>query len=266
MANAVKPAIIGSAVTAWRDAFHALRDMKALAGIAFLLMMAVSALDAAADSYLFPGDERSLAKQLTVVFSAVVQSSLATPLAIAVHRYVLLGEITRQYSIDLSDRRFLRFFGFVAALYMFLDLPISIIAALAPVKRELSEGLRFVGFFLSLVALILTVRSLILFPAIAVDAPGVSWGNALRDSRGHFWRIFLIVVVATLPTIAIVVVGVALLVVMPSLPTLLIFAVFGASMAMVFFATMAALASRLYAAYGQRLGRPPKLAAAHAGA
>jgi hypothetical protein len=42
-------------------------------------------------------------------------------------------------------------------------------------------------------------RLSILFPAIAVDAPGATLSNVLADTRGYGWQIFLIGLLASLP-------------------------------------------------------------------
>ena len=54
MPEQVKPSIVRSAVIAWRDAFKALRSMKAVSGIAFLLILALTMVD----YYVFPPRDR----------------------------------------------------------------------------------------------------------------------------------------------------------------------------------------------------------------
>ena len=46
---------------------------------------------------------------------------------------------------------------------------------------------------------VLSVRLIILFPALAVNARGANAPNALADSEGHVFRIFMIFVLAALP-------------------------------------------------------------------
>jgi hypothetical protein len=43
------------------------------------------------------------------------------------------------------------------------------------------------------------VRRAILFPAIAVDAPGATWSNAGLDTKGSSWRVVFIFVLTALP-------------------------------------------------------------------
>src|SRR5262249_27416393 len=51
------------------------------------------------------------------------------------------------------------------------------------------------------------VRAIILFPAVAVDAPSANWRQAMADTDGYAWKIIFIIVVAALPFL--VVFGVA---------------------------------------------------------
>jgi DMSO/TMAO reductase YedYZ heme-binding membrane subunit len=55
----------------------------------------------------------------------------------------------------------------------------------------------------TIVVVILLLRLTILFPAIAVGARGATAGDALADSKGHVFSIFLIFTLALLPLTAI---------------------------------------------------------------
>jgi hypothetical protein len=252
--QSMKPPIISSAITAWRDAGHAVRDMKAVAGIAFLLMTAVSASEAVVNAYLFSGDESGwLQPVLGVVFLAV-HSMVATPLAIAVHRYLLLGETAQRYSLDFSTPRFLRFFAFVMAFYcLAFLLPIWIFALVGSGWGGLAS---VVVFF---IAAGVALRCVMIFPAIAVDAAGASLGNALLDAKGDGWRISWLILVTAAPIFAIVILGVVLVVWLPGWAEIAIVIVIDSFMTFWMITGVAAAASRLYAVYGDRLGRPAKL-------
>jgi hypothetical protein len=60
-------------------------------------------------------------------------------------------------------------------------------------------------FALSIVALFISLRLTILFPGIAVDAPGASPAKAFADTKGHAFGIFLIGLVAILPLVVIMI-------------------------------------------------------------
>jgi hypothetical protein len=52
---------------------------------------------------------------------------------------------------------------------------------------------------LMITGVIVCLRLLILFPAIAVDADGASWRNAIADTKGHTWRLFFIMLLTAIP-------------------------------------------------------------------
>jgi hypothetical protein len=101
----------------------------------------------------------------------------------------------------------------------------------------------------ALVCPVILVRLTLLFPAIAVDAPGASVKNSFQDTFGHFWRIFGILFVTAVPVIAVI---------------LLLHAIGGDQLADIlrpisstaFTALMITAASRLYMAMGDFLKRP----------
>jgi hypothetical protein len=245
----MKPPIIGSAITAWRDALHAVRAMKAVAGIAFLLTMAVSAPEAAVNAYLFSGEDGGWAKEVTGVVFLAVRNLVATPFAIAVHRHLLLGETMQRYSLDISNPRLLRFFAFVMA----LDLAFSLPGWISPELRSWASVVLF--FLVTGVAL----RCVMIFPAIAVDAAGASLRNAWLDAKGHSWRISWIVLITAAPIIGIMILGVLLIIWLPGLVEKIVVAVIDPLMTFWMITGVAAAASRLYAVYGDRLGRPASL-------
>jgi hypothetical protein len=110
------------------------------------------------------------------------------------------------------------------------------------------------GLFIVIVML----RTLILFPAIAADAPGADLSNASRDSKGHSWRILFIVIAVAVPIMVVYlpifywlrspsgssVGGTAVLVVLEAVETVIATAAY------------AAVASRLFIALADRLARP----------
>ncbi len=260
MTQDTKPSIIGSAVTGWRDAFSALGSMPGVAGTAFVLLLVVTAaglpLTPASDA-----TELEFGAQIVSFALGIAQGFLLTPLAIAVHRYVLLGEVSARYSANPSDPRFLRFFGFTVALQVLTIIPgqIMLLAGRAGGVAMFIVGL--IAFVLLIVTCIISVRTVILFPAIAVDAPGAAWGNALRDSKGHSWRILFIMLMTGLPMIVLLVPFYWLLL-RPEVATFgsrLVGVVIEAALNTVTLAAFAAVASRLYRTFSAQLGRSPNL-------
>jgi hypothetical protein len=95
--------IIETAITAWRDAFAAGKKMPTLFGFAIATLIVVNLV-----RLLLGGG--GLLGSLSGLILAAIQALVATPLAIAVHRLVLLGENRDTYSIAFSDQRFQKFF------------------------------------------------------------------------------------------------------------------------------------------------------------
>lgn len=111
---------------------------------------------------------------------------------------------------------------------------------------------------LFVVAVIAAIRMLILFPAVAVDAPGAGWRNAVDDTKGHTWRVFFIVLLTSMPF---TVLSTPLTFLRappgPGLAGGVVWAVAETTLSVLGIAALAAVASRLYRAFSVRLGRPP---------
>lgn len=85
-----KLAIFGTAIVAWRDAFKAIGAMPGMAGIAFVVLLAISL----GSLLIFPNPLDLVGNPLLPlvgILSSIISSIFVAPLAIAVHRYVLLG-------------------------------------------------------------------------------------------------------------------------------------------------------------------------------
>ena len=119
---ATKPLIIRTALLAWRDAFRAIGAMPMVTGIAFAILILLSLVSV----WIVP-DPYALAKShwlpAFILVSSIVSSLLLAPLAIVVHRYVLLGELTDRYPLDPFSPRYLRFVGFALLLKILWSLP-----------------------------------------------------------------------------------------------------------------------------------------------
>ena len=110
MASHTQTSAIKIALVGWRDALRAITQMPSVAGPAFLITLMPQAAHQLSRGHSFAID---VAISLVV---GIVQSLVLTPLAIAVHRYVLLDEVTQHYALNLTDQRFQRFFGIVIAI------------------------------------------------------------------------------------------------------------------------------------------------------
>ena len=249
--------IAGTAMDAWGDALRVVSAMPALAGIAFVVLLLISG----ANLLLLP-DMLNHSKayppvvHILGVVTIIVQSFLLAPLAIAVHRMVLLGETTDRYTLDLSSLRYRRFVVFGILVTLLWMLP-SILIDLEPHSSTgLSTAFDILVFVLLIVLAIVTLRRIILFPAIAVDAPGATWSNARNDTKGHSWRVLFIFVCALLP---LVVMAIPLtLVGRPHFgaPGKFVLAIVRPGLQIFGLAVCAAAASHLFKAYASRMINP----------
>jgi hypothetical protein len=176
---ATELSIIGTAATSWADAFRAIRAMPLVAGIALVLMIVLS-----------------------------LATFALAPLSIAVHRYVLLGELTSRYPFDRP--RYVRYVGFTILVWCLFLIPVvSGLLAVVAMALQVTAA----AWLLSLIAvatvfavIIVANRRVILFPAIAIDAPGTTWSNARQDTIGSSWRVFFILFCTALLGVIIIVV------------------------------------------------------------
>lgn len=197
---AKKLPVIGTAARAWADAFNAIGAMPTVAGIAFAIMIVISLLSFALLPGGFPGSPWMPA--FTALFS-ILQAMFLAPLAISVHRYVLLGETSNGYPLNPSSRRYVRFVGFAILVKILSVIPGSIGSLIPNPQRTpaLAAGSGVAILVAFVIVTIVVVRRAILFPAIAIDAPGASWSNARRDTKGCSWRVAFIFLCAALPAV-----------------------------------------------------------------
>ena len=191
---------------------------------------------------------------------SAMQNFFLTPIMIAVHRYVILDEVTPNYMLNPRQRTFRAFFSWLLALSA---LRLLVIVGFAP-KSELS--ILSLGVVLIVMVIMVTVmtRLSILFPAIAVDASGATAANAWADSKRHTFSIFVIFLLSVLP----VAIGTIILAVLFALngtshstalgfPAMILMSV----VQMFFLILCVAIASRLYQALADRLlggAQPPE--------
>jgi hypothetical protein len=213
MARDTQPSVIKVAFVGWCAALRAIADMMPVAGPAFLFTLVAEAALQLLHSH-------SLAIEFAILpLYWVAQSLVLTPLAIAVHRYVLLKDVTKHYALDRSDQRFQQYFGFAVAVQaLWLSLWVWWIIAYfvfgapmmpgEPVPPEVGEHLGWIlvlGFAPPLVTCFVIVRVTlsiaILFPAVATDAPGAGWSNARDDSEEHILRMFYAFAFGFVPTL-----------------------------------------------------------------
>jgi hypothetical protein len=244
-----KPSVFAAAATAYRDVADALAAMRSLALVTFLIVLATEILNWGLNKWVIPV-ESLLGHEIM----QIVMSFLVTPFLIAVHRFILRREISTRYVLQPSDRRFQLFFGWTVVFVVLATIPGLFVAVVDPGQNW---PLATVAIGLLIAFAIGSVRTVILFPAIAVDAPGATWRNAVSDTKGHGWYIFFLGLTALVP---IATVGAMVVVAVLSALGLMLGAVVAVPIIcmgmIVVLTTMVAVASRLYERLGDRVNQP----------
>ena len=195
--------------------------------------------------------------ELASMALAIPEAFILAPLLIAVHRYVILGETARGFSIRPA-RRYLSFVAYAIVFQIAIEAPIAAISV--QITDQVAIAAAFVPLALILPVLIaavivplLLISTLTVFPAIAIDAPRAkAWREGIRHYGRLFYTMALASLLALLPVFAIGM-GYAVLMedeILPppdSLP--LTFATISAAASVFFGAVFAAAVSRLYRSF-----------------
>lgn len=184
----------GIATMSWRMAWRAIARMPLLfsTGFAAILMIELGSRMAGFEQWQTPPSSRLLLLgSLASIGSALVMASIL----IAVHRFILVGEATDR-AVWKIPQGYRRFVGWKLLLALLLLLPVLVVVSINW-KSPMVAGLLMSPIFAAMA--VFGIRLLLLFPAIAVGTPFAAWRNALRDSRGHFWRLFGTILLAGLP-------------------------------------------------------------------
>jgi hypothetical protein len=241
--------IVAPVTAAYRDSLNTLTALGVLIGIALLITLASAG---AAYFVTSQTDETSIADRIIAFAFGIAESFLLTPIMIAVHRFIILNEITPTYRCDPQRPTFRAFFAWLLALSIS-----DFLVTLAMQWHPSTTGSLVLSVLFVLVAVIAvvvaTLRLAILLPAIAVETPHATAANAWADTEGHGVRIFLIFVLATLPVAAIAIVAIFAIAGLDdaSVPAA---AVFVSTILRTFTLVLyVVLASRLFQALAQRL-------------
>jgi hypothetical protein len=246
--TSARPSLADATLAAYRDASNALRAMPGLMAVTVLALIATGIVDVLVVQKIVPA-KSLLGREITTL----VTYFLLTPFLIAVHRHVILGEVTRRYTLAPRDPRFQLFFGCTVVVLLVTKVPTALFLAFPRPGPFMSA----IVVAIAIASTVMIVRTTILFPAIAVDAPGATWQNAMQDTKGHGWYVFwrltvplllLWLVAAFVAIIELKMLGLAvwLLVLVPMINAWVVISL----------AVMVAIASRLYQGLGNRVGPP----------
>jgi len=256
MANRRLP-IMRAVGMVYRDVLRSARAMPRLVLVAAIILLAFNVADLLSSSYL---QNSPLMRFFKEAGFQIAKSFLLTPFLIAVHRFILIDEVTDRYVIDPRDSRFERFFAWSLLLWA-LTTAVNLLAQSA--MQQASAMIGFIILFAATVVVTFVIlRLTILFPAIAIGAPGTSGASAFGDTKGHVIGILFIFVLAILPAVTFVAAA-ALLLFSPksieggfSLAGIL-FAVVLAVLQVTVYLLLVAVASRVFQSLAERVLRTP---------
>jgi hypothetical protein len=259
--------IVAPVTSGYRDAWLVIRTMPLMVGWTFIIIVAGGLA-----RYIVPAAVGDGFANLAGFAVSAAQSFFLTPIMIAVHRFIILEEVTPHYMVKPRPHGFHLYFGWLTAILVIgpaTAIPFQWHMRLSAVRgvplfAAIAEMLSFaslcVGLVLMTIVAVATIRLAIVLPAIAVEASDATAASAWADSKHHTFRIFLIVLLAALPFVA----G-SLFMIMPFYisahsqtekpgSVLMIITAAVQTLAMVL---CVAIASRLYQALADRLLRAP---------
>jgi len=182
--------VLDAVKRAYLDLWDVYEHLSGVAMMALALTLAVSAI-----GFFLSGLGFALFGQLVRLAVPIGFGFVTSPYLIAVHRFILLGKVTTRYDLELGDPRLQRFFGWTIV-FALLGVAPALLSSLLPLPAFLRSVLTSA---LAIAALVVTVRLIVVLPAIAVDSDRVTWQNAMADTAGYAGRIFLICLAADLP-------------------------------------------------------------------
>lgn len=127
-----------------------------------------------------------------------IKTILILPLEIAIYRLLILRETTSGYDFGIFAPRFRRLLGWTVVLWALITLPPYLPGLITP--SEDADSIATIAT--AIVVVVVLVRLAILFPAIAVDAPGASLRHVLADTKARSWLILKSFFIVLLPVLA----------------------------------------------------------------
>ena len=103
---------------------------------AFLIVLAISVLDEFIPACL--AEQEPLGTAISLV-EAALRAFLLAPILIAIHRFIILDEITKTYAVPLGEPAFRKFFGWLFAFEILAGFPLDFLGALRGLNATLAE-------------------------------------------------------------------------------------------------------------------------------
>ena len=189
------PSAINIAADGWKLALRAVASLPILFASGLLLLVF---WEIGASQFGFGSVQTanaSIACVLAALPGQIVDTLIFASVAIAVHRFVVLGEIVDRLVWQLP-KSYTKFAVWLIALQVLITFPSSVLNAFA-----LSGLLWLLGVsaIYLVISCVVSLRSMLLFPAIAIGVPETTWQDAWNESRGHAWQFFWALICTCLP-------------------------------------------------------------------
>lgn len=252
------PPVLKTAIASWTMAVRAVAELWGLAAITTVLLALHGAM------FPHPLDVESVDALPAAVFITAFRVVIALPLTIAVFRYAMLHEIPTAAGLGIARLRVpgvLRLAQFAVLYDGAMSLLIGLLNPLTSNDLHVAASAVVV---LTVAVIAFGLWAAMYMPALAVNAPHATLANSLHDAKGHLPTIFLIAVLVFVPMItAFVFVGW-----ITRTPDTAANASFAASLGpaiakgaldTINTALSAAMASYIYVAFADRLGRPANI-------
>lgn len=120
-----RPPIVPTLAAAYRDFRRLLFPLRAIIISAFLIVLAISVVTGFVPDRLW---DREISGTALGLVEDAIRALLLTPIVIAIHRFVILGEVTTGYGIDVGAPAFRLFFIWLFALKVLVGLPYELLA------------------------------------------------------------------------------------------------------------------------------------------
>jgi hypothetical protein len=201
-------AVVGPA---WASAWDAFLSMKLLFLSAALASLVLSTFDFYGPLLIGGGQSRlrlALAQFAVTMITLFLRMLILAPVAVAVHRFVLLGERTPGI-ISLWPAYTRRFALWLCAVSLMFFVVVAVGASLS-LQFVLGAFGKLVFFVSMIAAVVCSVFFVLIFPSIAIDEPSSGWrdrlGASWRRMDGHFWLFVGLSIATLLPVVLAVVV------------------------------------------------------------
>jgi hypothetical protein len=137
----------------------------------------------------------------TRIISILVWTAVSAPVAVAVHRYILIGQITPGF-FSFRPQYTKSFFFWGAGLQVIAAL-LTIPPSLLLVNKYLAIIGSLAAFAFATLYLIVILHLAMIFPAVATEVPNAHWririANSWKQMKGHSWLLIRAAIVAFSP-------------------------------------------------------------------